>query len=416
MSADTTTSSSSSTSEAAPASICPECGMRLPAAGAACPRCAADLVSWRASRTLVLTLCALLLVPMFTTTGVIVRLFHDKQAKIAVDWERAGNVNLETGHAQTAIEDFRNALLYSSNNSKLELELAEALTAQGQLAESENYLFNLRAADPDNALIDLQLARISARQGDVSAAVNFYHDAAFGEWPSDAHASQVAAREELIQFLLKNNRQDQARAEALSMAADNPADPEVLNEAAAYLIASGDSSNALDQYQHVLRLEPNNVTALIGAGNTALALYQFSEADRYFSRAIQRGARTPDVEADRDLAATAAELDPFNPHLDSRERQQRILQIFAAAEQRANACMPGVLTNSPTLTADSKALAAARAALPPKLTLNVFNAHPEYADEALNWAFDLEKSAPSQCAGTLADRAIEALAGENKES
>jgi len=353
---------------------------------------------------------------MFTTTGVIVRLFHDKQAKIAVDWERAGNVNLETGHAQTAIEDFRNALLYSSNNSKLELELAEALTAQGQLAESENYLFNLRAADPDNALIDLQLARISARQGDVSAAVNFYHDAAFGEWPSDAHASQVAAREELIQFLLKNNRQDQARAEALSMAADNPADPEVLNEAAAYLIASGDSSNALDQYQHVLRLEPNNVTALIGAGNTALALYQFSEADRYFSRAIQRGARTPDVEADRDLAATAAELDPFNPHLDSRERQQRILQIFAAAEQRANACMPGVLTNSPTLTADSKALAAARAALPPKLTLNVFNAHPEYADEALNWAFDLEKSAPSQCAGTLADRAIEALAGENKES
>jgi predicted Zn-dependent protease len=353
---------------------------------------------------------------MFTTTGVIVRLFHDKQAKIAVNWERAGNANLQAGHSQVAIEDFHNALLYSPNNSKLQLELAQALTAQGQLPEAESYLFSLRASDPDNALIDLQLARISVKEGDVNAAVNFYHDAAFGEWPSDAHASQVAAREELINFLMKNGRQDQARAEALSMAADNPADPRVLNEAAAYLIESGDTSNALDQYQHVLRLEPNNVTALIGAGNTALALYQFSEADRYFSRAIQRGAKTPDIESDRDLAAAAAELDPFNPRLNSRERQQRILEIFAAAQQRAQACMPAVLANGPTVPDNAKALAAARAALPAKLTLSMFNTHPEYADEALNWAFDLEKAVPSQCAGTLADRAIEVLAGENKES
>jgi len=388
----------------------------LPAGGGPCPRCAADLVSWRASRTLVLTLCALLLVPMFTTTGVIVRLFHDKQAKIAVNWERAGNINLQGGRAQTAIEDFHNALLYSPSSSKLQLELAEALTAQGQLAESENYLFNLRASDPDNALINLQLARISAREGDVNAAVTFYHDAAFGEWPSDTHASQIAAREELIEFLLKNNRGDQARAEALSMAADNPADPGVINEAAAYLVESGDTANALDQYQHVLRLEPNNVTALIGAGNTAFAAYEFSQADRYYSRAIVRGAKTPDIEADRDLAAAAAELDPFDARLDGRERQQRILQIFSAAQQRAQACMPAVLTNAATAPDDAKALAAARAALPAKLTLSVFNVHPEYADQALNWAFDLEKAVPSQCEGTLADRAIQVLAEENKES
>jgi tetratricopeptide (TPR) repeat protein len=363
-----------------------------------------------------LSLAALLLIPMFTVTGVVVRLFHSKQASIATDWEKAGNVNLQTGYAAAAIEDFRNSLLYAPDNSKLQLELAEALAAQGQLEEAESYLFNLRTADPENSMINLELARISARQGDVNAAITFYHDATFGQWPENAHANQIAGWKELIEFLMKNGRTDQARAEALVMSADNPADPEVRNAAAAYLAQTGGTQSALNEYQNVLRLAPNDVDALVGAGNAAIALNQFSEAERYFSRALQHGAKSPELAADRDLAVAASELDPFNARLSEKERDARIIEIFNAAEQRAKACLPALLTGGSSIPNNLQSLAAQRAALPTKLVLSAFNDHPEYADQALNWAFAVEQGISPQCAGTLADHAIELLARENKES
>lgn len=353
---------------------------------------------------------------MFTITGVVVRLFHTKQASIAADWEKAGNVNLQTGHASAAIEDFRNSLLYAPDNSKLQLELAEALAAQGQLEEAESYLFNLRTADPENSMINLELARVSARQGDVNAAIAFYHDATFGQWPENAHANQIAAWKALIEFLMQHGRMDQARAEALVMSADNPADPEVRNGVAAYLAQAGDTQSALNEYQGVLRLAPNDVDALSGAGNAALALNQFSEAERYFSRALQRGAKSPELAADRDLAVAASELDPFSPRLTERDRDARIIEIFNTADQRAKACLPALATGGSSIANNLKPLAAQRAALPAKLALSIFDAHPEYADQALTWAFAVEQAISPQCAGTLADHAIELLARENKQN
>ena len=353
---------------------------------------------------------------MFTTTGVIVRLFHEKRGSIAAAWEKAGNINLQTGHAEVAIEDFRNSLLYSPDDSKLQLELAVALAAQGQTDEAENYLFTLRSADPENSMIDLQLARISAGRGDITAAVNFYHDAAFGQWPSDSHVNRVATRRELIEFLLSHGRGDQARAEALSLAADNPAAPEVLDAAAGYLAKAGDNQSALTEYQAVLRFAPTNVDALAGAGNAALALYQLPEANRYFTRALQHGSKDEGIPRRRDLAAAASELDPFNTRVSERERQARTIEIFQTAEQHAKACFPALVTGGDALPSNLKALAAERAALPAKLMRSDFSAHPEYVNQALDWAFAVEQAIPPQCGGTLADRAIQYLAGRNKES
>lgn len=363
-----------------------------------------------------LSLCGLLLIPMFTTTGVIVRLYHTKQAKIAADWEKAGNINLQSGHAQAAIDDFRNALVYSPNDSQVQLDLAQALAAQGQLDEAQSYLFNLRTTDPENSLIDLALARVSAQQADIDAAVGFYHDAAFGLWPANAHARRVSAREELIAFLLRHNRQDQARAEALSMAADNPTDPEIRTAAAGFLSQVGDTRGAFDEYQRVLQIAPNDRDALVGAGNAALALYDFSDADRYYSRAMQHGARGADVEADRDLAVAARELDPSADGLSDKEKEQRIFEIFIAAERRAKACVPDSLSPGSSAPDNLKALAMDRAALPTRLSIADLETHPQIAAQALDWAFSVEQNASPQCAGTLADRAIEFLAKKDGKS
>jgi Flp pilus assembly protein TadD len=349
---------------------------------------------------------------MFTATGVVVRLFHDRQAQIAADWKKAGDINLQTGHAQTAIEDFRNALLYSPDNSQLQLDLAEALATQGKFEEATTYLFNLRAVDPENSLIDLELARISARQGDLDAAVGFYHDAAFGLWPDHTHDRRVATRKELIAFLLQHHRNDQARAEALSLAADNPVDPDTDTASAEFLLQSEDTQGALAEYQHALDLAPTNLEALVGAAQAAQELRDFSKADLYLARAIQHGDREAGAVADLARDSTAAEIDPFDTRLSNSERARRVIEIFNDANLRAKTCMMPEPRNPSKAWDDLKALVSARAALPAKLTEAELKDNPDLANQALRWSFSVELAADAQCAPSLNDRAIEALAAK----
>ena len=145
-----------------------------------------------------------------------------------------------------------------------------------------------------------------------------------------------------------------------------------------------------------------------------MARGDFAEADRYFARAMQHGSNDAGVQADRELAGQAAELDPFDMRVSDKERRGRAIEILTAADDRAKACVPAVLASPDAAPDNLKPLATARAALPAKLSLPLLDARPEYANQALDWAFSVEKIAPAQCAETVADRAIEALAEKNK--
>jgi tetratricopeptide (TPR) repeat protein len=396
---------------------CPTCGRELPEPGAPCPRCTSAFIAWGRSRTVFLTLCGLLLIPTFAVTGVVVRLFHEKQSKIAENWRAAGEANLRAGHAKVAIEDFRNALLYRPDNMQLQLELAQALVEQGQLDEAQNYLLGLRNTDPEDSPVNLELARVAAQRSDVEAATRYYHDAMYGHWPKEAHANRFASRKELIEFLLKNGRQDAARAESLSMAVDNPADPEIRAQAGDYLLQAGDAQDALAEYERVLRTEPNNADALAGSGKAALTLGDFREAERYFAKAIERGAKEPELELDRSVSKEAAEIDPFEAQLSEKERGKRVLKLFAAAEETAKACFPSVLGIGEAASIGLKNLATARAELPKKLSSRELIRNPDWEPKALNWSLEVETAASSQCGpGTNTDRAIAMIAQQHKEN
>ena len=209
-------------------------------------------------------MCGLMLVPMFTATGLVVKLFHEKQARIAEDWRAAGNANLTAGHAKEAIEDFRNALLYAPDSSLLQLELSRALIEQGKIDEAKYYLLNLRAANPQDAPAILELARIAVRQGNVDDAASLYHDAMYGHWPGSPNENRRAARSELIEYFLQNGRKDSARSEALAMAVENPGDPDARIAAGEFLLRADDPRNALTEFDRALRLEPRSGAARAG--------------------------------------------------------------------------------------------------------------------------------------------------------
>src|SRR5579885_3585939 len=379
---------------------CPECGRALPSPGAPCPRCTSSYVAWSRSRTIFLTLCGLLLIPMFTVTGVVVRLFHQKQARLAEEWRASGEVNLKAGHAQEAIEGFRNALLYSPESALLQLELAKALAEQGRTEEAN---------------VNLELARIASRRGDAGAATKYYHDAMYGQWPNNAHDRRLAARSELIEYFLKIGRKDSARAEALSMAVENPADPDVRVRAGDYLLSAGDAANAFTEFERAQRLEPGNLPALRGAGKAAILMGNFSQAEKFLAEAIRKGAKDAEAAKERDLAAAAAELDPFAANLGDSERRRRVLRIFRAAEERVKACMPGTFAIAPATVPDNlRNLAAERAALPKDLNLVDLTRHAELESKALDWALEAEKLALLQCGpGGVTEQAIALIAAKH---
>lgn len=390
----------------------------MSAPGVPCARCNSAFVIWSRSRTVFLSLCGLLLIPMFTVTGVFVRMFHEKQSRIAEDWRRAGQVNLAAGRSNVAVEDFRNALLYSSDSMQLQLELAEALAQQGHLDEAQNYLANLRLRDPENSLINLQLARIASKRGDVPSATSYFHDAMYGHWPADPHEKQVATRKELIEFFLRHNRGDSARAESLSMAAENPADPEIRQQAADFLLQAGDAQSSLSEYQRVLSVEPGNAGALVGSGKASLALGRFAQATRDFTLALQKGAIESETARNKDIASAAENLNPFDARLNGRDRRKRILRLFSLAEERARECFPAVLPGSAVAPSDQwKPLAAQRAALPKEINARELAAHVALEKPALDWIFAVESAAVSHCgAGTVENVATGLIGATRKET
>ena len=390
----------------------------MPAPGAACAHCSSAFVIWSRSRTVFLSVCGLLLIPLFTVTGVFVRMFHDKQARIADDWRRAGQVNLAAARSNVAVEDFRNALLYSPDSTQLQLELAEALAQQGQLDEAQNYLLNLRAGDPENSLINLQLAHIASKRGDALNATSYFHDAMYGHWPDDPHSHQVATRKELVEFFLNHNRRDAARAESLSMAAENPADPEIRAQAADFLLQAGDAQSSLSEYERVLRIEPGNARALAGSGSAALALGKFAQATHDFTLAIQKGSNDPETLKSKDIASAAENLNPYDTRINDRERQKRILRLFSLADERAKSCLPGVLPGSLVQPPDQlKSLAAQRAALPNEIDDRQLAAHLDLEKPVLDWVFALEAAATSRCGpGTPQNAAMNMIGATRKET
>jgi thioredoxin-like negative regulator of GroEL len=66
---------------------------------------------------------------------------------------------------------------------------------------------------PQDAAVNLALARVAARRGSVEDATRYYHNAMYGVWPSEPDANRNRARVELIKFLLEKNARAQADSE-----------------------------------------------------------------------------------------------------------------------------------------------------------------------------------------------------------
>ena len=237
----------------------------------------------------------LALVTLFAITALLAVLtnylyqsYASHQVELANRWLQRGEQAMKAGKPQAAIDALSSALAYAPSDRKTEIKLAEALASAGRIQEATVYFNALLETQQGSGLINLQLARLAARQGNESQATEDYQKAIYGNWEGDGYVRRREVRFELINYSISHNRLDQARSELLVASGNAPEDDiSVQLEIARLMEQAQDPSDALHLYRTILRRHPSLREALEGAGRTAFKLGRYLEAKRYLGRAME---------------------------------------------------------------------------------------------------------------------------------
>jgi Flp pilus assembly protein TadD len=387
-------------------------------------------------------------------TNYLYQSYASHQVALAARWLQRGDQALRENKPQAAIDALSSALAYTPNDRGTAIKLAEALASAGRVQEATVYFNALLESQQGSGVINLQLARLAARQGNVDQAIEDYQKAIYGNWEGDGYVRRREVRFELINYLIANHRLDQARSELLVASGNAPADDiSVQLEIARKMEQAQDPSDAFHLYRTILHHHPSLREALDGAGRTAFQLGRYLEAKRYLARALELPATEADADesavADlqkaRDQLSEASRILALYPssRLKAAERDARILEARKLAMARLTTCVntkaaaPAAPSAAPTPKVSSNPLqslasrftrqpsnpAGNRGAAPPavdplqtlverwqelpsKVTLAELEKNPELADAQIQLVYDTELVTQQVCGNPAGDDAL----------
>jgi tetratricopeptide (TPR) repeat protein len=278
-------------------------------------------------------------------TNYLYRSYASHQVELANRWLQRGEQAMREGKPQAAIDALRSALAYVPGDRSTAIKLAEALASAGRVQEATVYFNALLETQQGSGVINLQLARLAARQGNESQAIDDYQRAIYGNWEGDGYIRRREVRFELINYLIAHQMLDRARSELLVASGNAPEDDITVQlEIARTMEQAQDPSDALHLYKTILRRHPSLREALDGAGRTAFQLGHYLEAKRYLARALEGPGVDQEpaalVAQSRDLLAEATRLLQLYPsqRLSVAERSARILTARNLALARLAEC------------------------------------------------------------------------------
>jgi tetratricopeptide (TPR) repeat protein len=324
----------------------------------------------------------------------------------AAAWYEASQRAAAAGQSVDAITALRRAVSKDPGNKRYRLALAAALAAGRQDEAARELLVGLRDAAPEDADVNIELARLEARRGDLTAARRYYQSALNVVWSTEQSDIRRKLRLELIHLLLAHGERSRALAELILLTANLPdqAAPQV--EAGQLFLDAGDPQRALDRFTRALALAPHQGPALAGAGESAFALGDYARARRYLS-AAPRGGRVDDLLAQTDLVLAN---DPMAPRLTVDDRTRRLLVDVQQVTQRAAACLPSLPADS-SARAELAALQAEAAAAATRLSLRAMRESPDEIEAGLELVDRVEQHTQQGCAPlTARDRALMRIA------
>lgn len=258
--------------------------------------------------------------------------------RTAAIWYREGQSQFSSGQIDLAIDSYRKATTDALRDRTYALALANALAAGNHDEEARQTLLRLREADPEDAEINSQLARIAAKRIEVDNAVGYYRNALYGRWAgTQVDERKMQLRVELIRFLLVHQQRNIALSELLILETDLPQSAAAHVETARLFLQTGDAQHALKNYDAAIELDKDDLYALTEAGETAFRGGDYARAERYLRTAAKL---KPENENTRRLLSVTEMVlsgDPLAPHLAMHEERLRLLRGLTQASQRLQA-------------------------------------------------------------------------------
>ncbi len=257
-------------------------------------------------------------------------------------------------------------------------------------------------------MINLQLARLAARQGEESKAIDYYQAALDGTWEGDGYIRRREVRLELAKYLTDRKQYDRARNQLLIAAGNAPDDVNIEIHIAAMLEAAQDPANALHLYQKALQHRPARLQALLGAGRTAYDLNRFLQAREYLERALNH----PDFEKQpseiqagfRNMLSDSDHILLLYPgdDLTIRARAIRILGNKKIAQERLADC----LSSKTAVSQELQNLGSQWQQLPSPLRLLQLEQNPELEQTIMQLVYQTEQVASRECGAPTGNDAL----------
>ena len=368
---------------------------------------------------LAITVCA------FAGVSALVRRFHSWQSTLALRMNQRGQLALAAGEPGLAINFFRSALSFKPDFPAALLNLAQSLIAENRLEEAETYLRSLWDRQPQDGTVNLELARLSARRKEPTESLRYFHNAIYGIWAEDPVQNRIAARFELINYLLEQHADTQAESELIAMEAGLPPDSQLHTRVAQIFLRIGDNRSAESEFLQALKLDRNDEAAAAGAGKAAFNLGHYRTAILYLDAALAKSSH--EQQSTRDLLDTARlvlENDPFLRNLSALERQERILKAYRGATNRLDSCFKAQSGGATAASTEEIArpgvpalqnLVVRERQLRSQMQPAMLMKNPELPAAAMSFAFDVEEQTAQVCGEPSGlDQAL-LLIGRNRE-
>ncbi len=380
---------------------CPKCGQLIPRGTADCPLCV-NPVLFNLRRETLLLFSLLGMGVLFVATMFLVRSYHVQERALGGHWYTRGEADLKTGRPKAALSDFRTALYHASGNSIYQLRLAQALIDSGQLDEARVYLSRLWQVNPADGEVNLELAQLAMRAGDIPQVINYYHNAIDGVWPSGSGQRRLQLRQQLSEYLIDHNQRSEAIAELMALSAQTPNDAALKTRGADLFLKAQDYDAALKEFRRSLQINSRQAAAWEGAGQAAFLSGSYREARDYFIRALRLSPRDTETAKMLETTGYILQVNPFDRHVSVAARRRRVVAAFGLALSRLQGCaktlaqtLPGPQPPSPQT--DLQQAYAGLMKMKPQITEVSLRRDPDLVDFAMNLVFHIEQITAQQC-------------------
>jgi Flp pilus assembly protein TadD len=294
-----------------------------------------------------LTVCVTLL-SAFALTAFSSSVYHKKKEGLGSAHYQLGRTFETHGEVESALDEYRKALLFLPDNAEFRLSLATALLEANRLEEAESHLEQLLQENPTSGPINLLLGRLAVQQQKLKRAVEYYQRGVYEYWPESELAQRRQARWELATLLSRTGDRGGFVGELMQLYTNLPANdtPQKL-KVANLLLTNGATSEAFRIFRDLSKLAPQNSEVEKGLGQAYFNFGDYVSARHSYQRSLKFAPSDSQTSQLLGLTNDVIDMDAALPYITATEQMRRNRNLLARVVKNLEQC--GAATTSERL-------------------------------------------------------------------